>query len=673
MDDAMADAARQRLLRGRDDPPPGRTELRAGPVRVVLDGIDLRELAVGDVPLVDRIYVAVRDRDWGTVPAQISDLDVRSTGAGFAISFTARHRTAEIDLGWQGTIVGDRDGTITCTMDGQADSAFAYCRIGFCILHPDSLAGARYTARTPDGEVQGTFPTLVAPQSIVDGVEQALFAAFDTLEVEASDGTSVRFELAGDLFETEDQRNWTDASFKTYGTPLARGYPYQAQPGQRFAQRVTIRVGLPPARPAAGRAAAAVRSSGPMAFATATLGADTGRALPSVGLGVASDGSDLAPREVELLGALRLDHVRVDVRPAVDGWRERLDTAARQAGQLGCALEVALFVPEGRGAVASEVADRVGGVRIARWLVLDERTAGLVTTPARHVAAVRGVLDGRGAMAPIAGGTDGDFAELNRARPELEGIDAVSYAVNPRVHAADDRSIMENVTAQGASVETARSFAPGRGIVVSPVTLAARFNPVASGAPAPTPTGELPSAVDWRQPSLLGAAWTVGSIAALSAAGADAVTWFETVGWRGLIEREGGSPLPERFASSPGMVFPMYHVFADLAELREGTRVETHSSAPRALTGLAVRRGDRLNGLFANLTPDALPVAIGPVGPEVRFRVLDESTAGVATGDPDAFRRSGAAQASVDGWLRLTLGPYATVVLGADAVPSARG
>ena len=28
----------------------------------------------------------------------------------------------------------------------------------------------------------------------------------------------IRFE--GDLFEMEDQRNWTDASYKTYSTPL---------------------------------------------------------------------------------------------------------------------------------------------------------------------------------------------------------------------------------------------------------------------------------------------------------------------------------------------------------------------------------------------------------------------------------------------------------------------
>ena len=29
----------------------------------------------------------------------------------------------------------------------------------------------------------------------------------------------------GETFEMEDQRNWTDASFKTYCTPLSLPYP----------------------------------------------------------------------------------------------------------------------------------------------------------------------------------------------------------------------------------------------------------------------------------------------------------------------------------------------------------------------------------------------------------------------------------------------------------------
>ena len=59
----------------------------------------------------------------------------------------------------------------------------------------------------------------------------------------------------------------------------------------------------------------------------------------------------------------------------------------------------------------------------------------------------------------------------------------------------------------------ARTFRQGIAVCVSPVTIATRFGPYPAGPAAP---GGLPAAVDVRQASLLGAAWTVGSIAALA-------------------------------------------------------------------------------------------------------------------------------------------------------------
>ena len=48
--------------------------------------------------------------------------------------------------------------------------------------------------------------------------------------------------------------------------------------------------------------------------------------------------------------------------------------------------------------------------------------------------------------------------------------------------------------------------------------------------------------------------------------GVSSATYYETTGWRGVMETAQGSPLPELFPSLPGGVFPLYHVFADLTE-----------------------------------------------------------------------------------------------------------
>ena len=48
--------------------------------------------------------------------------------------------------------------------------------------------------------------------------------------------------MEGDAYEMEDQRNWTDASYKTYIRPLALPWPYTIKKGARFAQKVTLAV-----------------------------------------------------------------------------------------------------------------------------------------------------------------------------------------------------------------------------------------------------------------------------------------------------------------------------------------------------------------------------------------------------------------------------------------------
>ena len=48
--------------------------------------------------------------------------------------------------------------------------------------------------------------------------------------------------MEGDTYEMEDQRNWTDASYKTYVRPLARPWPYTLDAGARLDQAVTLTV-----------------------------------------------------------------------------------------------------------------------------------------------------------------------------------------------------------------------------------------------------------------------------------------------------------------------------------------------------------------------------------------------------------------------------------------------
>ncbi|MEO5966189.1 MAG: hypothetical protein ABIR11_12045, partial [Candidatus Limnocylindrales bacterium] len=189
------------------------------------------------------------------------------------------------------------------------------------------------------------------------------------------------------------------------------------------------------------------------------------------------------------------------------------------------------------------------------------------------------------------------------------------------------------------------------------VTIATRFGPYPAGPPAPD---DLPAAVDVRQLSLLGAAWTAGSLKHLAESGAASVTYYETSGWRGIVERESGSP-DSRFPSARGATFPLYHVFADVAAWAGGTVRGTMSSRPLSVEALAVEDARGLHLLVANLEPaDGEVDLLGITGDSVLVRTLDYDHAGDAMTSPAAFRaRPGDAIAVLDGRVRLRLGPYA--------------
>ena len=311
----------------------------------------------------------------------------------------------------------------------------------------------------------------------------------------------------------EDQRNWTDASFKTYCTPLSLGFPNdQARRGVGIVQNVTIRV--------SGESAETGHETHERRM---TLGHRTSQPLPAIGFGMPSDGVSLTVREIELLHKLRPDHIRVDVH-LTDTYADALEQAIGTCQVLGCDIEVALFVTRDSGNGLTILATLLQGrVRVARFLVFQEgaQTATPTETTAPELMELaRKHLQQVAPQAAFVGGTDMYFCELNRTRPQVQTMDGISYTIIPQAHAFDVRSLAETLEAQGETVRSAQAFAADRQIIISPITLKRRYNPHATEVEAEKQTVELPDAVDPRQMSLFGAGWTAGSIKYLSESGA---------------------------------------------------------------------------------------------------------------------------------------------------------
>jgi len=612
----MADTLSEYILwHGTDAPPPAPRWLTAGPLTVALEEGQLRGIWLGGRQVVQRIYGAVRDRFWNTVPGSLTYVRAEEEAGGFRVTFSSEHVSAEVDFIWRAEITGTADGTLRYAFDGEARRAMAKNRIGLCVLHPLWLAGKPCCVEYVSGDrATVNFPVLTDPMQPVRGLHD-----FRELRHELADGVEAVWSFEGDVFEIEDQRNWTDASFKTYSTPQRIPMPALLTEGQRVRQAVTLRL----SGNAASLPAGAPRAEAETVQISIREAAGT---LPDLGTGAAYHGEPLTERETALLRALRLAHYRVEADPSRPGWQAQLERGLREAAALGARAEVVLPLADDVETIcqsARETAEAFPGL-IARWLIL---TRGAPATRAATLEKARAVLAEEDV--PVGGGTDADFFQLNNNRPPADLCDFVSVPLRPCAHQFDLGIMAENLQGQREVLQAMAAIWPDKPLAVSPVSLRTRAQkgPLAAA-------GELPAQADVRQMSLAGAAWTVGCIKAVAESGAQSLTLFQTTGLRGLMERKGGSGVAE-FCSLPGGVFPVYLVLAALVDWRGAEVLAAESDSPLAVQALVLQQEGQRRALLANLTAGARCVLLP--AEFVRARVLHAGNAQAAMMDPAAW------------------------------------
>ena len=500
---------------------------------------------------------------------------LRRTQDWFQVTYNCRVKRDEIDFEWDARIDGSAAGAISFRIDGVANSAFSRNRIGLNLLHPaDVCAGMKCRTQRADGNWTETrFPEEIAAEEVLPG-----FVEICGMVYEVAPGIVAKWEFEGDLFETEDQRNWTDATFKTFSTPLNLPFPVQLYPGDRVSQQIRLTIeGAPPPGPRPASRTVGI-----------SLSAAPPSPLPPIGLGMASHGLRLSARETGLLRRLNLAHLFVELGLGPGDWVETLNVARETAAELGTQLIISAHI--------SSDADLAALARGGEPLAAD--FIDCTVFPGKHAAAVRA----RFPNWRIGSGSPADFYFLNQQPPVLEPLDFLAFAIHPQEHAIDLLSMVETLPIQGQAVRQALRISGGRPVYVLPVTLKPRFCSAATGPPLPTAPGELPAEVDSRQASMFTAAWTAISLKHLTEAGTSRVTYFETTGWRGVLETEAGSPAP--FPQLAGTVFPVYHVFAAIAAFRGGRMFPCKPTDGLLIDGFLLEKDGRRRLVLANLTEE---------------------------------------------------------------------
>ena len=118
--------------------------------------------------------------------------------------------------------------------------------------------------------------------------------------------------------------------------------------------------------------------------------------------------------------------------------------------------------------------------------------------------------------------------------------------------------------------------------------------------------------------------FVLGSVKYLATAGAYSVTYFETVGWNGIIDADASTTAlrPAGFPSQPSAKFPVYHLLASMGEFAGGTVRLIDSSDSLRAVAVALDKPGRRCVLIANLTGNPLVPSLRGMGAPVNFRLL---------------------------------------------------
>lgn len=598
--------------------PPVVTELQAGLLTCQYEDGYLRYIRVGRTELLRMIYSAVRDQNWGTVAPTISNEKIENYDDHFLISYDCRYEEKKIDFLASYRIEGKADESIRFTMDGEARSIFQRNRIGFCVLHPASIAGTDCQIESPEGEpTEGKFPVYISPHQPFKNIRQ--------MQWQPSEGITVTLEFVGDVFETEDQRNWTDDSFKTYCTPLALPFPVTIERGTKVHQEVILKLEQIPAYVST--------QEKPLRFLVLNETIELPAKLPAIGIGRSTEVSKLTQENTALLKKVRFSHYRVDIHLYELDWTSTWKLAKQESNELGWPLKIALHFSDN---VDEEISNFIE-------VALDSAIESIIVFHRDHKVTPESLLNrtvtklqGYFADALVGGGTDHFFTELNRDRISTDNLAFLSYSVNPQVHQFDNQSLIETLQAQAYTVESARQFAQGASVHVSPVTLKMRRNPNATESEPAVDLDTLPMAVDTRQASLFGAGWTVGSLRNLIQEGADSITYFETVGRKGIISGDKETSFSELYSALPHAIYPVYLIFRFLLAETNTKVFKTEISDSWQIEGIALENDQGIRAIVANLQPKLVTVQL-PENTFTRMKILDENNFASALKQPDTF------------------------------------
>jgi hypothetical protein len=554
--------------------------LHAGPLSLQYSDGSLWNIRLGEEEAIRRIYLVFQDINWTSRPFEILEENWNIAEDHFSAELQVRGSKDAENFEASLNIVGTPAGEIKYAFSGSNSADFMRNRLGLCLLHPIAdLAGKPCKLSLSGGtKIISAFPKDISPSQPfknLSGISHTL-----------NNGQIFEVKFKGEVFETEDHRNWSDASYKTYCTPIELPFPVTLSKGELVEQEINISL-----------SGSASRTEKPIKRKITVSVSEKEVSLPDLGLNIAKDFSEVDHDEFSQLG---ISHLRLNLD--LDDFSELdFSRAVGLAKQLNLKIDLALK--------AATVGDLIEFIESSHELMSEVRNLLIFSkshkvTPEEFIAAARELL---GAKQLISAGTDLYFTEINRGTPVVPGIDQINFSLNPQVHSFDDRTLIQNLATQEVIAVNAARIAGDKSISVGPITLRPRFNPNATQPDRDVSNDSLPASVDARQRTWFTEAWTAISIKYLTQSNAiNSATYFESVGWKGIRESTLGSKDPKNFLSEAGEAFPVWNLFSSLKGFSK-SRPST-SNLPEVVDSLVIKNSTKTRLILANFSTEAQQV-----------------------------------------------------------------
>ncbi len=563
-------------------------KLVAGPLTLEYSEGSLWNISNGSEEVIRRIYLVFQDINWTSRPFVIKDEIWEVADRSFSAKIKAQGSHDAKDLTVELEITGSESGEITYGFSALTAVSFMRNRLGLCLLHPVAgLAGRDCELTKADGAIEKSkFPEAISPD------QPFLNLSGISHQLRSGQVASVNFE--GEIFESEDHRNWSDASYKTYCTPISLPFPGQVTPGEVLSQKITISI--------SGEHTTSISTNESSVITVGTKEIE----LPEIGLGLSEGPDHLLVSEHAGFEDLAIKHLRLSLN-GDSQLRSTVEKALLITRQLKIDLDLAISAdsPQQLKAILQQIFELKDQIRSFYIFSASDKTA-----PLGFIQSAEELL---GDKSKIIGGTDLYFTELNRNQSAVDFVDQVSFSINPQVHSFDDRTLIQNTTTQKTIANNARRIAKSKKLNIGPITLRPRYNPNATQPDKDVSNTPLPSSVDARQRTWFAEGWTAMSIRSITESESiSAVTYFETLGWRGIRELSTGSKDPLNFASKAGEEFPVWRLFKHLKGFTHAR--PTASNLPELVDCLIVTSGQKIKVILVNFST---------IEQEVKFSGID--------------------------------------------------